>query len=233
MVSHILQHLADRLRESTPSTQSTPTGTEKDVESLRTIIDANRDADDYHIVDVWEHPSGLPCIIIQTSLGHYNGYVGTDIDNPVDYESGLDWDDDELVSVHGGVTWGPDDEGWVGFDTAHAYDIPLTEDGYVIATTNTMMLLPMPRGEARAKYDTGDKTEYTPDDLAALTNRMSLSRYHHWTPEAVKKETNVFAAQLAIVDNPQYRIHVRASQDGTTVTIEDRMDGFLPEDENQ
>src|SRR5664279_3769847 len=32
------------------------------------------------------------------------------------------------VDVHGGLTYGPDDAGWIGFDTGHAWDLWTIEE---------------------------------------------------------------------------------------------------------
>lgn len=41
----------------------------------------------------------------------------------------LQMDDYDKLHVHGGITYGPTDDGWVGFDTSHAGDIwPGTPD---------------------------------------------------------------------------------------------------------
>lgn len=37
-----------------------------------------------------------------------------------------------MIGVHGGVTYGPDDNGWYGFDCAHSGDKCVDEDGNAI-----------------------------------------------------------------------------------------------------
>jgi hypothetical protein len=75
----------------------------------------------------WTH-AGLDCRIIHTDLGHWCGYVRRPEDaEPIRWTS--DWDsnyDDFLeaeVDVFGGITYGPDDDGWVGFDDAHRVNL--------------------------------------------------------------------------------------------------------------
>lgn len=71
----------------------------------------------------FEH-AGLNCQITDAN-GHWCGYVQTPDDLPPvrwtsDYNSKYGEVLDAEVEVHGGITYGPDDDGWVGFDDAHA-----------------------------------------------------------------------------------------------------------------
>lgn len=57
---------------------------------------------------------------------HYCGYVQTGLRfgyTDLPYNGGR-----SLIEVHGGVTYGVDSEGWIGFDCAHAGDT-CVEDG--------------------------------------------------------------------------------------------------------
>ena len=68
---------------------------------------------------------GLACKIVKTNLGHWCGYVQIPDDlGPVRWTTDYDSKHNEVleaeVDVWGGITYGPDDEGWVGFDDAHA-----------------------------------------------------------------------------------------------------------------
>jgi hypothetical protein len=59
--------------------------------------------------------SGFRCALVRAPLyGAINGYVRV---------PGIEHEHAEQVEVHGGVTYGPDDDGWIGFDTLHAGDI--------------------------------------------------------------------------------------------------------------
>jgi hypothetical protein len=67
----------------------------------------------------------LSCKIVRTDLGHWCGYVRRPEDvEPIrwtsDYDSKHDDTLDAEVDVWGGITYGPDEDGWVGFDDAHA-----------------------------------------------------------------------------------------------------------------
>lgn len=60
-------------------------------------------------------------MIKKNDLGHWCGYVRIgDLEN---YER-----EDLHSHIHGGVTWGIDDNGWIGFDCDHAYDVCIDEN---------------------------------------------------------------------------------------------------------
>jgi 5-methylcytosine-specific restriction endonuclease McrA len=67
------------------------------------------------------------CKIRDNGLGAYCGYVKTTLPESVTYD-----DLNEEVSIHGGLTYGVDDEGWVGFDCGHAGDRCVDDDGEVL-----------------------------------------------------------------------------------------------------
>jgi hypothetical protein len=69
--------------------------------------------------------AGLDCEIVRQDRGHWCGYVQIPVGlGPVRWTSDYDSKHEEVlaaeVDVWGGITYGPDDEGWVGFDDAHA-----------------------------------------------------------------------------------------------------------------
>lgn len=71
---------------------------------------------------------GKRCKIIQDSdLGHYCGYVQTGLRGNITINAEL-W---RLIEVHGGINYGIDEEGWIGFDCAHINDICVDENGEV------------------------------------------------------------------------------------------------------
>ena len=58
--------------------------------------------------------------MILTEMGHRCGYVKLPeghLCRDMDY-------DDIPIEVHGGLTYGPSENGWVGFDCGHCYDTP-------------------------------------------------------------------------------------------------------------
>ena len=75
------------------------------------------------IIAQWETDAGLPGKVMKHYLGHYCGYV--QVEFVTNYMELMD----DGVRVHGGLTYGVDDAGWVGFDCAHAGDVCLDEDG--------------------------------------------------------------------------------------------------------
>lgn len=59
--------------------------------------------------------SGFRCALVQAPLwGAINGYVRV---------PSIEQEQAEQVDVHGGVTYGVDQDGWIGFDTLHAGDL--------------------------------------------------------------------------------------------------------------
>ena len=75
----------------------------------------------------FEH-EGLDCKIVTRNGGYWCGYVRRpERIEPVRWTSEYDADSDAVidaaVDVWGGVTYGPDEDGWVGFDDAHAGDL--------------------------------------------------------------------------------------------------------------
>ncbi len=72
----------------------------------------------------FEH-AGLNCRITKTRQRHWCGYVECPDDlGPVRWTSDYDSKHNDVlrpeVEVWGGITYGPDQSGWVGFDDAHA-----------------------------------------------------------------------------------------------------------------
>ncbi len=84
----------------------------------------------------WTH-AGLDCAAIDSGIGFINGYVRIP-DEHVARTATYD-QINRAISVHGGLTYGTDADGWVGFDTGHSgdkwpgltskYDAPATNWG--------------------------------------------------------------------------------------------------------
>jgi hypothetical protein len=75
-------------------------------------------------VEQFSH-ADLDCRIVKKRMGHWCGYVQTPDDlGPVRWTSDYDSKHEEVldaeVDVWGGITYGPTDDGWVGFDDAHS-----------------------------------------------------------------------------------------------------------------
>ncbi len=70
-----------------------------------------------YAVEQWE-AHGLQCMIVRARGKFMNGYVQL----PESHTAlGKDYDDID-IDVHGGLTYGPDEDGWLGFDTGHTGD---------------------------------------------------------------------------------------------------------------
>lgn len=67
--------------------------------------------------------NGIEWRVIEAPIyGAANGYVILPEGHPW-RDKDLQMEDSETVDVHGGVTYGPTADGWIGFDTLHAFDI--------------------------------------------------------------------------------------------------------------
>ncbi len=64
--------------------------------------------------------NGFECKVILTQMGHRCGYVRLPLGH---WGRDMSYDDID-VDVHGGLTYGPDKDGWIGFDCAHCDDTP-------------------------------------------------------------------------------------------------------------
>lgn len=94
--------------------------------------------------------------VVQVRGKHFAGYVRTNF-GPLWSYDGIRGYMGGLVEAHGGLTYGVDDEGWVGFDYAHSGDSCVLD------------------GEEQTDYghtkDWGDK--YTPEDVAAECRKVA------------------------------------------------------------
>lgn len=75
------------------------------------------------LVRTWTH-EGIECAMARSPMVGVNGYVRV----PEGVE--LPYDEYRLIDldVHGGITCGPDLDGWIGFDTGHGFDVWLDPD---------------------------------------------------------------------------------------------------------
>lgn len=75
--------------------------------------------------ETWEH-AGLRCAIVASPMGGWCGYVQLP---PGSAWRRAGWMEIPLDGPGGyPLTWGPDGDGWVGFDTAHAGDAWAPDD---------------------------------------------------------------------------------------------------------
>lgn len=97
----------------------------------------------------------------------YCGYIRTDLSSETTYD---DLFDD--IDAHGGLTYGVDGEGWIGFDTHHAFDVSLDANGEELIGTD--------------------------DEYAGLLSGPSASGlpFREWTQLAVAAEYERIAEQL-------------------------------------
>jgi hypothetical protein len=65
-------------------------------------------------LEVWEH-RGIRCVMRVSPLIGLNGYARI----PPEV---MPKDTDDVVTAHWGISYGPDEDGWVGFDTGHSGD---------------------------------------------------------------------------------------------------------------
>lgn len=102
-----------------------------------------------------EH-QGLECVVLNMRDRHYCGYVKTPFDGHFEeFQS--------AVSVHGGLTYGLDEQGWVGFDTAHAFDVPLIPFGRELPNNPIAGML----------GDTEHVREWEPEDVIEETAELA------------------------------------------------------------
>lgn len=83
------------------------------------------------IVKTWKYKR-FGCCMVLTPWGTLNGYVSLPADHPYFRKSYDEIEEDDLVEVHGGLTFSapggypsilPDNSWYLGFDTAHAGDV--------------------------------------------------------------------------------------------------------------
>lgn len=112
---------------------------------------------------------GHTCKITLVRGAHYCGYVKTELPESLTID---DLNEQYDIRVHGGLTYGVDADGWVGFDCAHFGDICVDADGQRLDVQAFGMPL----------VDPGDR-------FASI-----------WPVERVKAETNRLADQLIAIE---------------------------------
>lgn len=83
----------------------------------------------------WRY-AGMNCALQKNDIGHWCGYVQTEHTvwqaptcPPLSGHRPTGESAVYLLSAHGGITYGPDEEGWIGFDCGHSNDLCLDETG--------------------------------------------------------------------------------------------------------
>jgi hypothetical protein len=124
------------------------------------------------LIRTWTH-EGIECAMGRSFMVGVNGYVRVPegIELPYDEYHLIDLD------VHGGVTYGPDKDGWMGFDTGHAFDVWLDPDVPEDRYSRTMR-------------------EAGIDNPNTMMDALTAGWTHIWTLEKLEAEVNLLAAQI-------------------------------------
>lgn len=125
----------------------------------------SRVKDDLDIVEEWER-NGMKCMVRKHQTGFYCGYVQTDLP-PGAHRNDLQ----RYVDVHFELTYGVDQDGWVGFDCAHLGDISIDDRG---GTWGPHRTITAPEDVRR---------EWRPEDVADEVNRLADQIAELWLKE--------------------------------------------------
>lgn len=98
--------------------------------------------------------NGCSFKVVQLDMGHFCGYVRTNFGPAYSYED-IRGHMSSLVDCHGGLTYGVDEDGWVGFDCAHAGDVCIRG------------------GEVQTDHEMTSRQEWTPEDVAAECRKVA------------------------------------------------------------
>lgn len=119
------------------------------------------------VVEEWVY-DGRACVITQhPTIGHYCGYVRTPLSS-ITHENttyqGTQYVN--LLNVHGGITYGPDSKGFVGFDCGHSEDVCYNDNGEV--STETLIREPEELAHHWYPEDVKEEVKHLADQLSAL-----------------------------------------------------------------
>jgi len=113
-----------------------------------------------------------PCVVVQhKNIGHYCGYTKTKLPSVSHEDTSYSGESDyvKLVEVHGGITYGKTDDGWVGFDCAHSRDVCWDEDELVSSEITN---------KYRDEHTIDWRVEDVVDELKSLSDQLSaLEQY--------------------------------------------------------
>lgn len=134
-------------------------------------------ADTYTTADGWDgvyrdwYYDERPCRISKHYLGHWCGYTRTTLSFDVDIEHLPG------VEVPVALTYGPDDDGWVGFDCAHAGEMCLDESGERWGRLASLPVHGIAGGEPRVWRlpDVKETVEALADDLSTIERLVALA----------------------------------------------------------
>lgn len=96
----------------------------------------------------------------------WNGYVNLPENHP--WRGMEDWEIPTIV--HGGITYGPDGDGWIGFDMLHAADSVVTMNGH--SMDDDLRLFCMRAGLPEPKIE-----QRTFEDVYAETLKLAREAY--------------------------------------------------------
>jgi hypothetical protein len=127
------------------------------------------------LVRTWTH-EGIECAMARSPMIGVNGYVRVppDVKIPRDEEYGY-----ITLDAPGGVNWGPDKEGWIGFDTGHAWDLWMDPDVPEDRYTRTMRQAGIDNPNTRMDLMIDDWMQiWTLEKLEAAVNHLAEQVLH-------------------------------------------------------
>lgn len=131
----------------------------------------NKEEEEDWILDEWVH-RGLRCKVVKQDMGHYCGYVRTNFGPKWNYDDFQGYPH-SLVSVNGGLTYGVDEDGWVGFDCGHSRDLCLDESGEPWGDDGITNLNLRRQGSIQACRESDDVFVWEPDDVKEETQHLA------------------------------------------------------------
>lgn len=123
------------------------------------------------VVQRFEH-AGLECIVLEMKGRYYCGYVKTPFDG--DYREFKD-----SLDVYGGLTYGLDEDGWIGFDTARFHDLLCNANGDPLRNDPLVDLL----------KKTDSSPAWSPEDVIEETKQLA-EQVDELVPEGYLQEDN-------------------------------------------
>ncbi|MFC6953742.1 hypothetical protein [Halorubellus litoreus] len=142
--------------------------------TITEILDAPNGEHQLTFINGHTH-EGLQTVVFRVRDSHYVGYVKAPDALIEAYPAPADdgvYDVrslESMVDVHGGLTYGPDEDGWVGFDCAHSGDMCVDENG-----------TPLPNNieaDLRAAMNDYDRkewaTDWWPEDVVEECDRLA------------------------------------------------------------
>lgn len=151
--------------ESGPGTDAVANNPHQDVTICRAFWHAGRQC---RVVRFRSRPDGWYCGYVQMECSSSSETTLRDLDGAID--------------AHGGLTYGVDAEGWIGFDTNHAFDVSLDAEGNQL---------------------TGSDDEYGALKNTNRGDRPDGLPHREWTPAAVAAECERIAEQLTEASGDQ------------------------------